>query len=144
VDAVIAGLADGTIDAIATDHAPHSAEEKQRPLTEAPSGMVGLETALGVALTALYHTGKMELSDILRKMTVNPACILRIPKGRLAVGSAADILIFDPDEEWTVEPEKFASKGRNTPFAGRRLKGRVKYTLVGGKIVYQEEDSHVV
>ncbi len=141
---MIAGLADGTIDAIATDHAPHSAEEKQRPLTEAPSGMVGLETALGVALTALYHTGKMELSDILRKMTVNPACILRIPKGRLAVGSAADILIFDPDEEWTVEPEKFASKGRNTPFAGRRLKGRVKYTLVGGKIVYQEEDSHVV
>lgn len=144
VDAVIAGLADGTIDAIATDHAPHSAEEKKRPLTEAPSGMVGLETALGVTLTALYHTGKMELSDILRKMTMNPAYILRIPKGRLAIGADADILIFDPDEEWTVRPEQFASKGRNTPFAGHRLKGKVKYTIVGGKIVYREETSNVV
>ena len=139
VDAVIEGLKDGTIDAIATDHAPHSAEEKARPLPEAPSGMVGLETALAVTLTYLYHTGEMGLSDILRKMTVNPACILRIPaKGRLSVGADADMVIFDPDEEWTVDPEQFASKGRNTPFAGQKLKGKVKYTIVGGRIVYQD------
>ncbi|WP_186564362.1 dihydroorotase [Lawsonibacter celer] len=139
VEAIIEGLKDGTIDAIATDHAPHSAEEKARPLPEAPSGMVGLETALAVTLTYLYHTGEMGLSDILRKMTVNPACILRIPaKGRLSVGADADMVIFDPDEEWTVDPEQFASKGRNTPFAGQRLKGKVKYTIVGGKVVCGE------
>ncbi len=129
---------------IATDHAPHSQEEKARPLTEAPSGMVGLETALGVTLTALYHTGKMTLSDILRKMTANPALILRIPKGRLAIGTEADLVLFDPNEEWTVDPEKFRSKGRNTPFAGQTLRGKVKYTIVNGKIVYQEEASHVL
>ena len=140
VEGIIEGLKDGTIDAIATDHAPHSAEEKGRPLTEAPSGMVGLETALGVTLTALYHTGEMGLSDILRKMTMNPACILRIPhKGRLAIGGDGDLVIFNPDEKWTVDPEKFHSKGRNTPFAGMELKGRVKYTVVGGKIVYQDQ-----
>lgn len=138
VEGILAGLKDGTIDVIATDHAPHSAEEKARPLPEAPSGMVGLETALAVTLTRLYHTGVMDLSDILRKMTINPAFILRIPKGRLSLGGGADFTIFDPDEEWTVDPEQFASKGRNTPFAGRTLKGRVKYTIVDGKIIYQE------
>ena len=138
VEAIIEGLKDGTIDAIATDHAPHSAEEKVRLLEEAPSGMVGLETALGVTLTYLYHTKHMPLSDILRKMTLNPACILRINKGRLAIGGDADMVIFDPDEEWTVDPEQFASKGRNTPFGGHKLKGKVKYTIVGGKIVYQD------
>ena len=140
VEAVIEGLKDGTIDAIATDHAPHSAEEKARALTEAPSGMVGLETALGVTLTYLYHTKEMPLSDILRKMTINPACILRLPtKGRLSIGADGDMVIFDPAEEWTVDPEQFASKGRNTPFAGKKLKGKVKYTIVGGKVVYQDK-----
>ena len=139
VEAIIEGLKDGTIDAIATDHAPHSAEEKTRPLTDAPSGMVGLETALAVALTYLYHTGEMALSDILRRMTINPACILRLPtKGRLAIGSDGDVVIFDPDEAWTVDPNRFASKGRNTPFAGKTLRGKVKYTIVGGEIVYWE------
>ncbi len=138
VDAIIEGLRDGTIDAIATDHAPHSAEEKARLLEEAPSGMVGLETALGVTLTYLYHEKHMPLSDIIRKMTLNPACILRINKGRLAIGGEADVLIFDPEEEWTVDPEQFASKGRNTPFAGRKLKGKVKYTIVHGEVVYQD------
>lgn len=138
VDAIIEGLRDGTIDAIATDHAPHSAEEKARLLEEAPSGMVGLETALGVTLTYLYHEKHMPLSDIIRKMTLNPACILRINKGRLAIGGEADVLIFDPEEEWTVDPEQFASKGRNTPFVGRKLKGKVKYTIVHGEIVYQD------
>ena len=140
VEAVIEGLKDGTIDAIATDHAPHSAEEKAKALTEAPSGMVGLETALGVTLTYLYHTKEMPLSDILRKMTINPACILRLPtKGRLSIGADGDMVIFDPKEEWTVDPERFASKGRNTPFAGKKLKGKVKYTIVGGKVVYQDK-----
>ena len=139
VEAILEGLQDGTIDVIATDHAPHSVEEKAKPLAEAPSGMVGLETALGVTLTALYHTGFMDLSDILKKMTFHPACILRIPKGRLSLGGEADFTIFSPDEEWTVEPDQFASKGRNTPFKGRKLKGRVKYTIVGGRVVYGDE-----
>lgn len=140
VEAIIEGLKDGTIDAIATDHAPHSAEEKARTLTEAPSGMVGLETALGVTLTYLYHTKEMPLSDILRKMTINPACILRLPsKGRLSIGADGDMVIFDPEEEWTVDPAQFASKGRNTPFGGRKLKGKVKYTIVGGKVIYQDK-----
>ena len=139
VEAIIEGLKDGTIDAIATDHAPHSAEEKARPLTEAPSGMVGLETALAVTLTYLYHTGEMNLSDILRKMTINPACILRLPtKGRLSIGADGDMVLFDPDEEWVVEPSQFASRGRNTPFGGKTLKGKVKYTIVGGRVVYRE------
>lgn len=138
VEAIIAGLKDGTIDAIATDHAPHSAQEKAKPLAEAPSGMVGLETSLGATLTALYHTGEMDLSDILKKMTFNPACILGIPKGRLSLGGEADFTIFDPNETWTVDPAQFASKGRNTPFAGRALTGKVKYTIVGGKIVYED------
>ena len=139
VEAIIEGLKDGTIDAIATDHAPHSQEEKARPLAEAPSGMVGLETALGATLTALYHTGEMDLSDILKKMTFNPACILRIPRGRLSLGGDADFTLFDLDQEWTVDPGEFASKGRNTPFAGRSLRGKVRYTIVGGKIVYADE-----
>ncbi len=138
VEGIIKGLKDGTIDVIATDHAPHSAEEKAKPLTEAPSGMVGLETALGVTLTALYHTGRIVLSDILRKMTINPAFILRIPKGRLTLGGRADFTIFDLDEEWTVDPSQFVSKGRNTPFAGHKLRGRVKYSIADGKIIYQE------
>ena len=137
VEAIIAGLKDGTIDAIATDHAPHSAQEKAKPLAEAPSGMVGLETSLGATLTALYHTGEMDLSDILKKMTFNPACILGIPKGRLSLGGEADFTIFDLNETWTVDPEQFASKGRNTPFAGRELMGKVKYTICDGKVAFE-------
>ena len=137
-EGIIEGIKDGSIDMIATDHAPHSAEEKARPLAESPSGMVGLETSLAVTLTALYHTGKMSLSDILRKMTINPACILRVGTGRLAIGAEADLTIFDPNEAWVVDPAKFASKGRNTPYAGQTLKGKVKYTIVGGNIIYRE------
>ena len=139
VEEIIRGLQDGTIDVIATDHAPHSKEEKARPLTKAPSGMVGLETSLAVTLTALYHTGKMDLSAILRCMTANPAAILRVPGGRLAIGADADVTIFDPDEAWVVDPDEFASKARNTPFVGHELKGKVKYTIVGGKVIYQDK-----
>lgn len=138
VAAVLAGVKDGTIDCIVTDHAPHTAEEKARGLEKAPSGMVGLETSLGITLTQLYHTGEMTLPEIISKMTVNPARILNLDCGRLSAGSAADLTIFDPNEEWVVDAEKFASKGRNTPFNGRTLKGKVKYTIVGGKIIYQD------
>ena len=92
-----------------------------------------------VTLTALYHTKKMDLPAIIRRMTANPADILSLPRGRMAIGSAADLVIFDPDEEWVIEPEKFASKGRNTPFGGKLVKGKVKYTIVKGNIIYQEK-----
>lgn len=139
VKGIITGLKDGTIDVIATDHAPHSAEEKNRELTKAPSGMVGLETSLAITLTQLYHTGRMELPDIIRRMTANPASILKLQKGRLTLGSDADIVIFDPDEEWIIDPDQFASKGRNTPFGGKTVKGKVKYTIVAGKVIYQDQ-----
>ena len=138
IKGIIAGLKDGTIDVIATDHAPHAAEEKARPLTRAPSGMIGLETSLAVTLTQLYHTKKMELPAIIRRMSTNPADILGLPKGHMSLGVDADLTVFDPDEEWTVDPEQFASKARNTPFAGRKLKGRVKYTIVKGRIIYRD------
>lgn len=138
VKGILEGVKDGTIDCIVTDHAPHSAEEKAKSLEEAPSGMVGLETSLAVTLTQLYHTGEMKLEDIIRKMTINPAKLLRLKKGTLGLGSDADITIFDPNEEWTIDPNDFKSKGRNTPFAGMKVKGKVKYTIVGGKIIYGE------
>ena len=138
VKGIIAGLKDGTIDVIATDHAPHSPEEKARTLTRAPSGMIGLETSLAVTLTQLYHTQKLDLPSLIRRMSTNPADILGLTKGRMSLGVDADLTIFDPDEEWTVDPEQFASKARNTPFAGRKLKGRVKYTIVKGRIIYRD------
>ncbi len=138
VTGIISGLKDGTIDVIATDHAPHSVDEKTRPLSRALSGMIGLETSLAVTLTALYHTKKMELPAIIRRMTANPADILHIAKGRMSMGVDADLTIFDPDEEWVVDPLLFASKARNTPFTGRTVKGRVKYTIVHGQIIYQD------
>ena len=109
-------------------------------MTRAPSGMVGLETSLAITLTELYHTGKMKLPDLIRAMAYNPASILHLSsKGRLSLGGDADITIFDPEQEWVINPEEFASKSRNTPFAGRKVKGRVKYTIVGGKVIYQDQ-----
>jgi dihydroorotase len=137
VQAIIEGLQDDTIDVIATDHAPHAAEEKALPLQNAPSGISGLETALGVTLTALYHTGKLSLSHILQKMTINPSVILGIPKGRLAIGAPGDLTLFHPSERWQVNPNEFVSKGKNTPFRDKTLMGCVKYTILGGKIVYK-------
>lgn len=139
VEAIIVGLQDGTIDAIATDHAPHSIQEKKKPLESAPSGAVGLETALAVTLTQLYHTEKLDLSSILRTLTFNPATILGQHSGRLCLGGDADIVIFDPNQPWTVDATQFVSKGQNTPFDGMELKGRVKYTIVGGNIIYQDQ-----
>ncbi len=139
VAAIVEGLRDGTIDCIATDHAPHAAEEKARPLTEAPSGMVGLETALAITLTQLYHSGAMELTEILQKMTAGPAQLLNLPYGKLAVGAVADLTLFDLNEKWTIDPVNFHSKGRNTPFAGWSVQGKVKYTLVGGRVIYRDQ-----
>ena len=139
VHGIIAGLKDGTIDVIATDHAPHSAEEKARPLSRAPSGMIGLETSLALALTQLYHTKKLDLPSVFRCLSTNPADILHLARGHMSLGAVADLVIFDPDEEWTIDPEQFASKARNTPFAGRKVKGRVKYTIVKGEVIYQDE-----
>jgi len=138
VSAIQRGLVDGTIDAIATDHAPHAEYEKARPLPQAPSGMVGLETSLALALTGLYHTGLLSLTAVLEKMSAAPARLLGVSGGVIAPGSRGDLVIFDPDEEWTIDPTKFASKGRNTPFAGRTVRGRVKYTVSSGNIIYQE------
>lgn len=139
VHGIIAGLKDGTIDVIATDHAPHSAEEKARPLSRAPSGMIGLETSLALTLTRLYHTKKLDLPDVIRRMSTNPADILHLARGHMSIGAVADLVIFDPDEEWTIDPEQFASKARNTPFAGRTVKGRVKYTVVKGEVIYRDD-----
>ncbi len=134
VEGIIAGLQDGTLDAIATDHAPHAAEEKAKGLTGAPAGMIGLETSLALTLTYLYHEKKLSLPEIIRKMALNPARLLGIPAGTLDVGAAADLVLFDPEEEWVVDPARFRSKARNTPYGGAKLRGRVKYTIVDGNV----------
>ena len=136
--AITEGVCDGTIDCIVTDHAPHTPEEKA-DFETAPNGVVGLETSLAATLTELYHTGKISLSRIVRLMCVNPRKILGIPGGDFSEGSPADITIFDPNEEWVVDPEKFRSKSRNSCFKGRKLKGRVKMTVVDGKVVYEDK-----
>lgn len=138
LEGIRAGLADGAIDAIVTDHAPHTAEEKSKPLPDAPSGMVGLETSLVLALTGLYHSGLLPLSRVLALMSASPAALLGLDKGTLAVGRDADLVLFDPDQEWVIDKEQFASKGRNTPFHGRTVRGKVKYTISRGNIIYQE------
>ena len=133
--ALIAGLRDGTIDIVATDHAPHSKEEKSRPVETAPSGMTGLETALGLLLTNLYATGELSLSRILYCLTKAPADLYGLDAGRIRLGGAADVVLFDPDRKWIV-PDEFYSKASNTPYIGDELKGRVIYTICRGKIVY--------
>jgi dihydroorotase len=135
VEAVKEGLKDGTIDAIATDHAPHAEYEKQREFEYAPFGVVGLETALGLALM-LVEEGIMTVEQVVAALTVNPARVFELPKGTLAVGADADVTLVDPEARWTVDPERFRSKGRNTPFGGWKLKGRVVTTIVGGKVVH--------
>ena len=121
VEAILGGLKDGTLDCIVTDHAPHTAEEKSREVPKAPSGMVGLETSLALSLTVLHHRLGLPLSFVIEKMSTAPAKILQLKAGTLQPGAPADIVLFDPDEKWTVRPEHFASKGRNTPFAGWEL-----------------------
>lgn len=134
-EAVIEGILDGTIDAIITDHAPHAAEEKADFL-KAPNGIVGLETSFAAACTVLVHQCGMELMDLVKLMSTNPANILRLPGGTLREGSLADIVLFDPMQSWTVDAQKLHSKSKNTPFDGMELTGRVVGTILGGKLVY--------
>jgi dihydroorotase len=136
--AILEGLADGTLDAIASDHAPHTVLEKDLEFNAAAFGLIGLETSLGLSLK-LVHEGVLSLSHLIAKMSTNPARILGIPGGTLAPGSPADITLIDPNREWTVDTSQFASKSRNCPFQGWNLKGRAVMTIVGGKITAREE-----
>lgn len=135
-DAVIEGLLDGTIDCIASDHAPHSAEEKDCEFDQAPPGLIGLETTLGLVKTFFIDKGLMGWDDAIRKMTIEPARILKLPGGTLAGGALADITIIDPDKKWTVNPENYLSRSKNTPFAGYKLSGLVDKTILGGRVVF--------
>ena len=131
--ALIEGLKDGTLDAISTDHAPHSPEEKA-DFCKAPNGSIGMETSLAATLTAL--DGQLSLSEILAKMSWNPARILHIPAGTLAVGSPGDVVLFDPEQRWTVDENALHGKSKNTPFKGMKLKGKVAMTIFRGRVVY--------
>lgn len=137
VDAITEAVCDGTIDCIVTDHAPHAVEEKA-DFEKSPNGVVGLETSLAATLTQLYHTGKMTLAQIVRVMCVNPRTILGIDGGTLGIGDTADIAVVDLNEEWVVDPQKLHSKSKNTCFKGMTLKGKVKYTIVDGKVVFED------
>jgi dihydroorotase len=137
--ALIEGVRDGTIDAIATDHAPHHLDEKMLEFDRAPFGVVGLETALGIALTVLHRSGGIPVGRIIEMMSIASARAFSLQGGTLAPGSPADVTVFDPDREWTVEPKRFKSRSRNTPFAGWRLRGSVVATFVAGREVFRAE-----
>lgn len=136
VQAIIEGLRDGTLDAIATDHAPHTPAEKA-DFEKAPNGSVGMESSLAVGITYLVKTGILTFDELVEKMSVNPARILGIDAGTLRVGANADIALVDLNEEWTVDPDKLHGKSKNTPFKGMTLTGKVKKTILGGKIVFE-------
>ena len=135
VQAIKEGLRDGTIDVIATDHAPHAAQEKQQEFAAAPNGLIGLETAFPLTL-ALVEEGVLSLEAAVAKLTIGPAQAFSLDKGTLAPGADADVVIVDPAESWDIDPSRFRSKGRNSPFTGWKVKGKVYMTLVGGRLVY--------
>jgi dihydroorotase len=137
VAAILAGLADDTIDCIASDHAPHAKEKKMQELDQAPFGIVGLETMLGLVITKLIEPGHLSWDKAIRKMTVNPAGVLGVPKGTLQIGADADITVIDPAVKWTVDPAQFLSKSTNTPFTGMELTGRAEMVIVGGKVKFK-------
>lgn len=136
VQAIKEGLRDGTIDVIATDHAPHATQEKQQDFAEAPFGIVGLETAFPLTM-GLVEEGVLSLEQAVKKLTTAPSAAFGLKKGTLAVGADADVVIVDQHEQWEVDPSKFRSKSRNTPFAGWKVKGRVHTTIVGGRVVFE-------
>jgi dihydroorotase len=138
-EACIAAIADGTVDCFATDHAPHTSDEKSRPFGEAPFGIVGLETALALTLTYLVGPGHLPLARAVELWTEAPRRIFGLPEVTLEPGSQADLVLFDPAAVWTVDPEAFHSKGRNTPFAGWRVKGRVLVTMLEGRVTHADE-----
>ena len=137
VEAVRAGLADGSLDHIATDHAPHHYDEKEAPFAEAPNGIVGLETAVGIILTRVVDEGVIDLPTMIERMSCHPAKTFNLPGGTLAPGGVADVSVLDLSAEWTVDASSFVSKSRNTPFDGWALKGGPAYTIVGGRIVWE-------
>ncbi len=139
-DAVIAGLVDGTLDTLATDHAPHHYDEKEQAFDDAPNGIVGLETSLGLVLTHLVAKGVIDLATLVERMTVAPARAFNLPGGTLRRGSPADVTLIDPERAWTVSARAFLSKSRNTPFDGWELKGRAVITVVGGRIAWELDD----
>jgi len=139
-DAVRAGLADGTLDVYATDHAPHHYDEKEQAFDDAPNGIVGLETSLGIGLTHVVGEGVIDLPTLIDRMSWGPARAFGLPGGTLAVGAPADVTVIDPEAAWTVDSGTFLSRSRNTPFHGAELKGRTRYTIVGGAIVWQSSD----
>jgi dihydroorotase len=136
VTALRTGLKDGTIDVIATDHAPHHYDAKEREFDDAPFGIVGLETALGLCLTEMVGSGLLALPELIDRMSTTPARVYHLPGGSLKRGGPADVVVFEPAARWKVDPERFFSKSRNTPFAGRELTGRVLRTVVGGRTVH--------
>jgi dihydroorotase len=138
IEALRQGIADGVIEILVSDHAPHCSYEKEVEFDYAPFGIVGLETELGIFLTELVHKKVISLSKMIAMLSVNPARLLGIDRGTLKVGAPADITILDPDREWTVNRDEFASLSRNTPFHGWKLRGKAVATIVGGKIVWQE------
>jgi dihydroorotase len=136
-EAIRQALRDGTIDVICTDHAPHHYDAKEREFDDAPNGIIGLETALGLAITELVHGGLLDLPTLVTRMSTMPARIFNLPGGTLARGAPADVVIMDPAVQWTVDPAAFYSKSRNTPFAGRHLRGRADVTIVRGQVVFR-------
>ena len=136
-EAIRQGLKDGTIDVIATDHAPHHYDAKEREFDDAPNGIIGLETAFGLAMAELVNTGLLSLPDLLLRMSTTPARTFNLPGGTLATGAPADVVVLDPAVQWVVKPEAFYSKSRNTPFAGRTLTGRADLTIVRGQVAFQ-------
>ena len=138
-DAVQEGLKDGTLDMVATDHAPHHYDEKEAAFADAPNGVVGLETSLGLVYGHLVEEGLIDLPTMVDRMSSAPARVFNLPGGTLKVGSPADVTVFDPEAEWTVDPATFVSKSSNTPFGGWKLKGKPRYTIVGGDVVFEAE-----
>ncbi len=139
LEALKEGLKDGTVDVIATDHAPHLVEEKEKEYNVAPFGIVGLETALGLVIKELVQTGTLTLMEAIAKLTINPARILCINRGLVKEGAKANLTIFDLEKKWLVTEEEFFSKSKNSPFLGWELPGKVEWTIVGGKVVYQDD-----
>lgn len=144
VDVLLAAVKDGTIDLIATDHAPHHYDEKEREFCDAPNGIVGLETALAVSINSLVEAGHLTYSTLVDRMSCTPARVFNLPGGSLRRGTVADITVIDPALAWTVDPAAFLSKGRNTPYAGMKLRGRAVCTIVGGSVVYKLSESERV
>ncbi|HXC25932.1 MAG TPA: amidohydrolase family protein, partial [Gemmatimonadaceae bacterium] len=136
VESLREAVKDGTIDLIATDHAPHHYDEKEREFADAPNGIVGLETALAVVVTNLVVSGMIDYPTLVDRMSCTPARLFHLAGGTLRTGTAADVTVFDPAARWTVNPNEFLSMGRNTPYTGMTLTGRATWTIVGGTVVY--------